>query len=114
MSDLGCCSPTEAPHAEASGNGYVFAPTLHAFFWTPIVLMMLEFLIATIGVGAQVVAWIRRLVPDADTNRSRWPTDPVWRLVQSAPFTDALTTARRLIRREQHVVHAVEQLDAGA
>jgi hypothetical protein len=23
------------------------------------------------------VAWIRRVVPDADSNRSRWPTDPV-------------------------------------
>jgi hypothetical protein len=45
-----------------SGNDYVFAPTLHAFFWTPIVLMMLEFLIATISVGAQVVAWIGALV----------------------------------------------------
>jgi hypothetical protein len=59
------------------------------------------------------VAWIRRVVPDADTNRSRWPTDSVWQLVQAAPFTDAPTNARRLIRREQHV-HAVEQLDAGA
>jgi hypothetical protein len=59
------------------------------------------------------VAWIRRVVPDADTNRSRWPTDPVWQLVQSAPFTDAPHTVRRLMRREQHV-QAVEQLDAGA
>jgi hypothetical protein len=59
------------------------------------------------------VAWIRRVVPDADTNRSRWPTDPVWQVVQTAPFTDAPTKARRLLRREQHV-HAVEQLDAGA
>ena len=59
------------------------------------------------------VAWIRRVIPDADTNRSRWPTDPVWQLVQTAPFTDAPTKARRLMRREQHV-HAVEQLDAGA
>jgi hypothetical protein len=59
------------------------------------------------------VAWIRRVVPDTDTNRSRWPTDPVWQLVQAAPFTDAPTTARRLMRREQHV-YAVEQLDAGA
>jgi hypothetical protein len=59
------------------------------------------------------VAWIRRVIPDTDSNRSRWPTDPVWQLVQAAPFTDAPTKARRLIRREQHV-HAVEQLDAGA
>jgi hypothetical protein len=59
------------------------------------------------------VAWIRRVVPDADANRSRWPTDPVWQLVQAAPFTEAPTKARRLMRREQHL-HAVEQLDAGA
>jgi hypothetical protein len=59
------------------------------------------------------VAWIRRVVPDADANRSRWPTDPVWRLVQAASFTGAPHTARRLMRREQHV-HAVQQLDAGA
>jgi hypothetical protein len=64
--------------------------------------------------GLQIdVAWIRRVIPDADTNRSRWPTDPVWQLVQAAPFIDAPTKARRLMRREQHV-HAVEQLDAGA
>jgi hypothetical protein len=59
------------------------------------------------------VAWIRRVNPDADTNRSRWSTDSVWQMVQAAPFTDAPTRARRLMRREQHV-HAVEQLDAGA
>src|SRR5262245_12317673 len=58
------------------------------------------------------VAWIRRVIPDADSNRSRWRTDPVWQLVQAAPFADAPTIARRLMRREQHV-HAVEQLDAG-
>jgi hypothetical protein len=51
--------------------------------------------------------------PDADSNRSRWTTDPVWQIVQTAAFTDAPTTARRLMRREQHV-HAVEQLDADA
>jgi hypothetical protein len=59
------------------------------------------------------VAWIRRVVPDADSNRSRWPTDPVWQLVQAASFTDAPTNARRLMRREQHI-HTVQQLDAGA
>jgi hypothetical protein len=46
------------------------------------------------------VAWLRRVVPDANTNRSRWLTDPP-------------TKVRRLMRREQHV-YAVEQLDAGA
>src|SRR5262249_34697491 len=56
------------------------------------------------------VAWIRRVVPDTDSNRSRWPTDPVWQLVQAALFTDAPTNTRRLMRREQHI-HAVQQLD---
>jgi hypothetical protein len=66
------------------------------------------------GTSSQVdVAWIRRVTPDADTNRSRWPTDSVWQLVQAAPFTDASTKARRLMRREQHI-HAVKQLDVGA
>ncbi len=33
------------------------------------------------------VAWIRRVVPDEhDTNQSRWPTDPAWKVVQSATF----------------------------
>ncbi len=59
------------------------------------------------------VAWIRRVIPDTDINRSRWPTDPVWQMVQAAPFADASTKSRRLMRREQHV-HAVEHLDAGA
>jgi hypothetical protein len=59
------------------------------------------------------VAWIRRVVHGADGNRSRWPIDPVWQLVQVAMFTDAPTKARRLMRRKQHV-HAVEQLDVGA
>jgi hypothetical protein len=67
-----------------------------------------------VSAASQVdVAWIRRVVPDADTNRSRWQTDPVWQLVQMAPFSEAPTKARRLMRREQQV-HAVEQLDAGA
>ena len=48
------------------------------------------------------VAWIRRVVPDEhDTNQSRWPTDPAWKVVQSATFADAPAEARRLIRRKQ-------------
>ena len=48
------------------------------------------------------VAWIRRVIPDEqDTNQSRWPTDPVWRVVQSAMFHEAPAEARRLIRRRQ-------------
>ena len=69
--------------------------------------------ICTTNASQVDVAWIRRVVPDADSNRSRWPTDPVWQLVQAASFTEASTKARRIMRREQHV-HAVEQLDVGA
>ncbi len=36
-----------------------------------------------------------------DTNQSRWPTDPAWKVVQSATFQDAPAEARRLIRRKQ-------------
>lgn len=48
------------------------------------------------------VAWIRLVAPEeSDSRRSRWPTDPVWRVVQSATFADAPAEARRLIRRKQ-------------
>jgi hypothetical protein len=48
------------------------------------------------------VAWIRRVVPnEGDTNRSRWPTDLAWRVVQAATFADAPAETRRLIRRRQ-------------
>jgi hypothetical protein len=59
------------------------------------------------------VAWIRRVVPEAsDTRRSRWPTDPVWRMVQSATFAEAPVEARRLIRRRQRG-HDTKMLDRG-
>jgi hypothetical protein len=59
------------------------------------------------------VAWIRRVVPDErDTNRSRWPTDPTWRVVQGATFADAPAEARRLIRRNQRSAD-VAVLDRG-
>jgi hypothetical protein len=58
------------------------------------------------------VAWLRRVIPAQDTNRSRWPTDPVWQVVQAAPFEDADQSARRLMRREQHL-NSVEHLDTG-
>ncbi|HEV2457083.1 MAG TPA: hypothetical protein VGS80_01870, partial [Ktedonobacterales bacterium] len=58
-------------------------------------------------------AWIRLVVPEeGDSNRSRWPTDPLWRVVQSAPFSPAPAAARRLIRRRQQI-HDVARLDSG-
>jgi hypothetical protein len=65
--------------------------------------------------GAVDVAWIRRVVPrEGESNRSRWDTDPWWRVVQRAPFDPSASTAtaaRRLIRRRQrlHDVHKVDQ-----
>lgn len=48
------------------------------------------------------VAWIRQVVPvEGDTNRSRWPTDPSWTILQRAQFSPASEKARRLIRRHQ-------------
>ncbi len=48
------------------------------------------------------VAWVRRVTPRTDDrNRSRWETDPTWRVVQMAPFTSAPSAARRLIRHRQ-------------
>jgi hypothetical protein len=58
------------------------------------------------------VAWIRRVMPrEEEHNRSRWQTDPVWRVVQAAPFTPTPLAARRLIRRRQreHEVRRVDQ-----
>jgi hypothetical protein len=47
------------------------------------------------------VAWLRRVVPDPnESNRSRWPTDPAWTVVQAPEFTEVPAEVRRLIRRE--------------
>jgi hypothetical protein len=57
---------------------------------------------ADVPANAVDVAWIRRVVPrEGETNRSRWDTDPVWRVVQSAPFAPTPLAARRLVRRRQ-------------
>jgi hypothetical protein len=62
---------------------------------------------------ATTASWIRLAVPDAhDTNRSRWPTDPLWCVVQAAPFSPSPAPARRLIRRKQRL-HDVARLDVG-
>jgi hypothetical protein len=56
--------------------------------------------------------WLQLTVPQEDTNRFRWPTDPAWQVMQQAPLEDAPTSARRLMRREQHR-NSVEHLDVG-
>jgi hypothetical protein len=59
------------------------------------------------------VARIRRVVSkESDSRRSRWPTDPIWRVVQSAILAEAPAEARRLIRRKQRG-HATKLLDRG-
>jgi hypothetical protein len=50
---------------------------------------------------ASGTAWLRRVVPNGDTNRARWPTDPTWKVVQAATFTPASLEVRRLLREEQ-------------
>jgi hypothetical protein len=55
-------------------------------------------------------AWIRVVTPrEGDTNRSRWDTDPTWRVVQAPPFAAVPASARRLVRRTQRA-RDVEQL----
>ncbi len=57
------------------------------------------------------VAWIRRVIPlEGESNRSRWDTDPVWRVVHQASFTSAPLAIRRLVRRTQRH-HDLKQLD---
>jgi hypothetical protein len=59
------------------------------------------------------VAWLRRVVPmPEESNRSRWPTDPVWSVVQAPQFTDVPTEVRHLIRREVRS-QRIEQRDRG-
>jgi magnesium-transporting ATPase (P-type) len=45
-----------------SGNGYEFAPTLNAFFWTTIAVMVMGFALAVAGAVTQFVAWIGALI----------------------------------------------------
>jgi len=59
------------------------------------------------------VAWIRRVVPrEGESNRSRWDTDPTWRVVQAASFSPAPLTTRRLVRHMQQR-HDVRTVDRG-
>jgi hypothetical protein len=84
--------------------------------WT--MLEHLEALFATVVGQAEEacpdmvnVSWLRLVVSSEDeTNPSRWETDPAWRVIQAARFTDAPPAARRLIRRIEHK-RCAEQLD---
>ena len=55
--------------------------------------------------------WMRLVIPDADdSNRSRWPTDPVWELIQRAQFMPNSSPAA--LARLPRVRHDLEQVDA--
>lgn len=55
--------------------------------------------------------WMRLAIPDKnDSNRSRWPTDPVWLLIQRAGFTTGTTPAA--LTRHPKVAHDLDQVDA--
>jgi len=59
------------------------------------------------------VAWLRPVVPrEGESHRSRWDTDPVWRVVQAATFSPPPLAARRLIRRRQQR-YDVRMVDRG-
>ena len=54
--------------------------------------------------------WMRLVTPEtSDTNRSRWGTDPIWRVVQRAEFGDALPVP---LQRIPAVRHDLNQVDA--
>jgi hypothetical protein len=54
--------------------------------------------------------WMRLTVPEGnDSNRSRWPTDPVWTLVQGARFT---STSPIPLARQPRITHDLDRVDA--
>jgi len=53
--------------------------------------------------------WLRMTQPQVDSNRTRWPTDPVWEVIQRAQFTDQ---APAPLQRDKQVAHDLEQIDA--
>jgi len=53
--------------------------------------------------------WLRMTLPQADTNRTRWLTDPVWMVIQRAQFNDQPPLP---LQRGKRVAHDLEQIDA--
>jgi hypothetical protein len=53
--------------------------------------------------------WLRLTLPRADHNRARWPTDPVWEVIQRARFSDHVP---QTFQRGKHVAHDLAQIDA--
>lgn len=43
--------------------------------------------------------WMRLVTPRPDLNKSRWPTDPVWEVIQAVPFDQGLPKPLKRIKR---------------
>jgi hypothetical protein len=52
---------------------------------------------------------LRMTLPQDDTNRARWPTDPGWDVIQRAQFSQQIP---KHLQRANLVVHDLEQIDA--
>ena len=55
-----------------SGNGYEFVPTLDAFFWTTIGVMITGFALAAAGAVTQFAAWIGAVVNTYQLEEKTW------------------------------------------
>jgi hypothetical protein len=59
--------------------------------------------------------WLRCVIPNGDKNRSRWPTHPVWQLIQVA-FTDPMDVPSqfgKIVRKrweEHNIDKGIEQV----
>ena len=54
--------------------------------------------------------WMRLAVPDPhDATRSRWPTDPVWEIIQRVPFSQGVPQP---LKRAKQVKHDLDSIDA--
>ena len=55
-----------------AGNGYDFVPTVNAFFWMAIGMMVAGFTVAAAGGAAQLAAWIGALVNTYQLEDKAW------------------------------------------
>jgi hypothetical protein len=58
--------------AAPAGDGYDFVPTINAFFWTTIGLMVVGFTLAAAGGVTQLAAWIGALVSTYQLEDKTW------------------------------------------
>jgi len=53
--------------------------------------------------------WLRMTLQQADRNRTRWPTVPVWEVIQRAQFSEHTPQP---LHRSRRVAHDIDQIDA--